>query len=117
MPEKAPAGQLPRSVDIIADNDLIDKCKPGDRIQVIGMYRCMPGKKNGYTSGAFRTLLIANHVRQLSKDESPTFTADDVAKIRKFSKTNKVRMRQHQDLHTMKQELNINAVTSFLECF
>ena len=86
MPEKAPAGQLPRSVDIIVDNDLVDQSKPGDRVQIIGSYRCMPGKKGGYTSGSFRTVLIANNVVLLSKEVTPNITSEDVQKCKKFSK-------------------------------
>ncbi|KAM8846084.1 DNA replication licensing factor MCM3 [Synchiropus picturatus] len=86
MPEKAPAGQLPRSVDIILDNDLVDLVKPGDRVQVIGTFRCLPGKKGGFTSGTFRTIMIACHVKQMSKEVSPNFSADDIAKIRNFSR-------------------------------
>ncbi|TNN32939.1 DNA replication licensing factor MCM3 [Liparis tanakae] len=87
MPEKAPAGQLPRSVDIILDNDLVDLVKPGDRVQAIGTYRCLPGKKGGFTSGTFRTIMIACHVKPMSKEVSPNFSGDDVAKIRNFSRT------------------------------
>uniref|UniRef100_A0A8C4GEP6 DNA replication licensing factor MCM3 n=1 Tax=Dicentrarchus labrax TaxID=13489 RepID=A0A8C4GEP6_DICLA len=90
MPEKAPAGQLPRSVDIILDNDLVDVVKPGDRVQIIGTYRCLPGKKGGFTSGTFRTIMIACHVKQMSKEVSPNFSADDVAKIRNFSRTRSI---------------------------
>ncbi|XP_071598276.1 DNA replication licensing factor MCM3 [Heliangelus exortis] len=86
MPEKAPAGQLPRSVDVILDDDLVDRVKPGDRIQVVGTYRCLPGKKGGYTSGTFRTILIACHVKQMNKDVRPLYSASDVAKIKRFSK-------------------------------
>ncbi|CAL8394538.1 unnamed protein product [Gadus morhua 'NCC'] len=88
MPEKAPAGQLPRSLDIILDNDLVDGAKPGDRVQVIGTYRCLPAKAGGYTSGTFRTIMIACQVKQVSKEVSPVFSAPDVAKIRRFSQTN-----------------------------
>lgn len=54
MPEKSPAGQLPRSIDIICDNDLVDICKPGDRVQVVGTFRCLPAKQGNFTSGTFR---------------------------------------------------------------
>ncbi|CAN9507796.1 unnamed protein product [Ophioblennius macclurei] len=90
MPEKAPAGQLPRSVDIILDNDMVDVVKPGDRVQVVGTYRCLPGKKGGFTSGTFRTIMIACNVKQMSKEVSPHFSAGDVAKIRNFSQTRSI---------------------------
>ena len=90
MPEKAPAGQLPRSVEIIADNDLVDICKPGDRVQVIGIYRVLPGKKNGYTTGTFRTVVIASNIELLNKEASPRFSADDISKIKKFSRQKNV---------------------------
>lgn len=87
MPEKAPAGQLPRSVDIICDNDLVDTCKPGDRIQVVGNFRCMPSKQQNYTNGTFRTIVIANNISQLSKEATPSITREDVARCKKLARS------------------------------
>ena len=85
MPEKAPAGQLPRSVDIIVDDDLVDMAKPGDRVQVVGTYRCLPSKNNGFTNATFKTVLIANNVQILNKEVDFLFTTEDVKKIKKFA--------------------------------
>ncbi|TFY80190.1 hypothetical protein EWM64_g3829, partial [Hericium alpestre] len=62
MPERAPAGQLPRSTDVILDDDLVDRCKPGDRIQLVGAYRSV----GGGAGGGFKTLIIANNIILLS---------------------------------------------------
>ena len=58
MPERSPAGQLPRSVDVVLQNDLVDLCKPGDRVQVTGAYKALPSKNGNVTKGVFRTLLL-----------------------------------------------------------
>ena len=67
MPEKSPAGLLPRSVEVIFDDDLVDKVKPGDRVQIVGAYRSLGNRTASNNSSAiFRTVLIGNNVMLLS---------------------------------------------------
>ncbi|CAB3235245.1 unnamed protein product [Arctia plantaginis] len=92
MPERAPAGQLPRSVDIICDDDLVDRCKPGDRVQIVGNYRCLPHKQGSFTAGTFRTILIANNVTQINKDMNLAICYEDVKLCKRLAKRGTVDM-------------------------
>ena len=86
MPERAPTGQLPRSIDVIMDDDLVDACKPGDRVQLVGLFRALPSKSNGGTKGIFRTVLLTNNVSILGKESMmPTLTASDIKNITKIA--------------------------------
>ncbi|EGT39231.1 hypothetical protein CAEBREN_12704 [Caenorhabditis brenneri] len=87
LPESAPAGQLPRAVDCVADLDLADRVKPGDRVRIIGVFRVLPTKQNGVSSGSFRSIIIINHIQMLSKEVIPNFEPHDVKDVRKISKS------------------------------
>ena len=95
MPERAPAGQLPRSVDVILDDDLVDKAKPGDRIQLVGTYRTLGNRNAGNGSSTFRTIVMANNIIQLSSKSGggiaqATITDTDIRNINKISKKKNV---------------------------
>jgi DNA replication licensing factor MCM3 len=77
---------LPRSIDVISDDDLADACKPGDRIQIVGLFRVLPNKQNATSSGNFRSILIANNIILLSKENKPTFERHDVKNIGTLAK-------------------------------
>lgn len=53
MPERAPPGQLPRPVDVLVEDDLGDCVKPGDRVRIVGVYRCF-GKSKSTVSATFK---------------------------------------------------------------
>lgn len=86
MPERTPTGQLPRSIQVILENDLVDKVKPGDRIQVTGVFRTVPPHGQA-TSGVFRTFLVATGIVSLNAEkEKPQLTDTDIKNIKKIAK-------------------------------
>ncbi|KAH8902738.1 DNA replication licensing factor mcm2 [Coniochaeta sp. PMI_546] len=88
-PGTVPAGRLPRHREVILLWDLIDKAKPGEEIEVTGIYRnnydAQLNNRNGFP--VFATILEANNVIK-SHDQLAGFrlTEEDEHEIRKLSK-------------------------------
>ena len=89
-PERTPLGQLPRSVEVILEGDLVDKVKPGDRIQVNGVFKTISTMSTN-TSGGVKTVLIGTNVQELNNDiQQNEFTGEDLKRIRELSKQRNV---------------------------
>ncbi|KAH9405242.1 MCM DNA helicase complex subunit [Tyrophagus putrescentiae] len=73
MPEKAPPGAAA-------------PCKPGDRVLIVGPYRCLPNKQGYYTSGTFRTILLGTHINLLNKEVDAEIMPEDIKKCQRFSR-------------------------------
>lgn len=95
MPEMAPAGQLPRSIDVILDDDLVDKTKPGDRVNVVGVFKSLGAggmnQSNSNTLIGFKTLILGNtvyplHARSTGVAARQMLTDFDIRNINKLSK-------------------------------
>ena len=77
------------------DDDLVDSVKPGDRIQLVGIYRSLGNRNAGQGSATFRTLILANHVILLSSKSGggiaqSTISDTDIRNINKVSKKKNV---------------------------
>jgi DNA replication licensing factor MCM2 len=92
-PGTVPAGRLPRHREVILLWDLIDSAKPGEEVEVTGIYRnnydVQLNSKNGFP--VFATILEANNVVK-SHDELAGFrlTDEDEKAIRALSKDKEV---------------------------
>ncbi|KAH8851097.1 DNA replication licensing factor MCM2 isoform 2 [Schistosoma japonicum] len=92
-PGKVPAGRLPRSKDAILLDDLVDNCKPGDEIELTGIYtHSYDGSlntKHGFP--VFATVILANNVvRKDDKVAVGTLTDEDTRAILKLSRDERI---------------------------
>ena len=92
-PGTVPAGRLPRHREVILLWDLIDSAKPGEEVEITGIYRnnydASLNSKNGFP--VFATILEANYVVK-SHDQLAGFrlTEEDERQIRSLAKDPKI---------------------------
>ncbi|ESO07377.1 hypothetical protein HELRODRAFT_191161 [Helobdella robusta] len=92
-PGKVPAGRLPRSKDAILLDDLVDICKPGDEIELTGIYNNNYDGSLNTANGfpVFATVILANHIaKNDDKMAASNLTDDDVRVIMQLSKDEKI---------------------------
>lgn len=66
-PDVVPAGQTPHTVSLGCYDELVDACKPGDRITATGIFRSVPVRANPRQRAVralFRTYLDVLHIQR-----------------------------------------------------
>ena len=88
VPEDLPPGRIPRSVQAILTYDLVDTIKPGDRINVMGVFKSVLAQSiKGLNSTLFRTYVDVNFIDPEDKsDEYIDISKEDLKTIKKLSK-------------------------------
>ncbi|KAH8740956.1 replication origin activator 2 [Cryptosporidium ryanae] len=89
LPEMIPTGQLPRSVEVIVEDDLVESTKPGDRIKIVGVYKPLGKKDGGSITGIFKVIIIANNIQLLNKNvSSPDISPQEIKIMKEISSRN-----------------------------
>ncbi|KIP06418.1 hypothetical protein PHLGIDRAFT_90875 [Phlebiopsis gigantea 11061_1 CR5-6] len=95
-PGSVPPGRLPRHREVVLLWDLIDSAKPGEEIEVTGIYRnnfdASLNSKNGFP--VFSTIIEANHINK-KEDQFAAFrlTEEDEKEIRALARDDRIRKR------------------------
>ncbi|XP_067683029.1 DNA replication licensing factor mcm2-like [Haliotis asinina] len=92
-PGKVPAGRLPRSKDAILLDDNVDTCKPGDEIELTGIYHNNYDGSLNTANGfpVFATVIQANYItKKDDKMAAACLTDEDIKAIVALSKDERI---------------------------
>jgi replicative DNA helicase Mcm len=94
-PEEVPSGQLPRQLEIILEDDLVDSARPGDRVKVTGILEIKQDSqiKRG-TKAVFDIYMKVNSIEVSQKVlDEVTISEEDEKRIKELAKDPWIRER------------------------
>ena len=87
-PGTVPPGRVPRQKEVILTNDLVDIARPGDEVEISGIYKSKydlsTNVKNSFP--IFKTFIEANCVKRLNDIDVEEITDEDKVEMRKLGK-------------------------------
>jgi len=92
-PEEIPPGQLPRSIEVVLTEDLVDKARPGDRVTIVGILT-IKGERSVKKGSklTFEMRIEANNVEVSQKVlEELEISKEDERKILELARDPKIR--------------------------
>ena len=86
-PDELPPGQMPRSIDIILEGDIVDISRPGDLVKVTGILETTPDfSRRGGRLATFNIFIEANGVEVSEKEhEQIEISEEDEKQIRELA--------------------------------
>ena len=92
--EELPSGQLPRNMEAILMDDLVDRVKPGDRVTVTGILELDMSELRKLRPPILSSYINVNYIESMQKDFAEVeITSEDEDKIRELASMQDVRDR------------------------
>ena len=91
-PGTVPPGRIPRYKEVIITNDLVDTIRPGDEVEIVGLYifRYDISSNIKHFFPVFNTFFEANCVKKVNELEVDELTDDDKAEIKKLGQNKNI---------------------------
>jgi len=82
-PSKVPAGRMPRSKEVHLTADLVDTVRPGDDVDLYGIYLSKEDRRLGVNNGfpVFHTYIQANNVQRRGDVQLASISDEDIKQI------------------------------------
>ena len=116
-PDIVPDGQTPHSVSICIYDELVDSCRPGDRIEVCGIFKSSPVRVNPrlrVVKSLFKTYLDIVHIQKIDKNRIGTDISTLENEVRENLQIDEIRELSNEEIDKIKNLSNRSDIYTLL---